>query len=74
MGMEANTTYIEAVEAAEIIGELLTYPHPDWARIGALAERIQRIADEQVWVLIEDAALHAKDHPQQPKPNEPAGR
>jgi hypothetical protein len=47
MGMEANTTYTEAVEAAEIIGELLTYPHPDWARIGALAERIKRIADEQ---------------------------
>ena len=47
MSTDANTSsaYLEAVEATEIIGELLTYPHPDWARIGALAERIQRIAD-----------------------------
>jgi hypothetical protein len=40
-------TYREAVEATEIIRELLTYPIPDWARIGALAERIQRIAGER---------------------------
>lgn len=39
--------YTEAVEATMIIGELLQRPLPDWERIGALAERIQRIADER---------------------------
>ncbi len=41
-----NTEYGEAVEAAEIISELLTHPHPDWRRIAALSERIQRIAEQ----------------------------
>lgn len=44
MSTDADTAYTEAAEAAEVITELLTFPHPDWARIGALAERIQRIA------------------------------
>jgi hypothetical protein len=34
-----SSAYLEAVEALEIIGELLTHPHPDWARIAALTER-----------------------------------
>jgi hypothetical protein len=39
-----SSKYQEAVEAAEIIAERLTHPHPDWRRIAALNERIQREA------------------------------
>jgi hypothetical protein len=47
MGMDADGEYRELYEANEAIATLLTYPHPDWQRIAALAERVQRIADEQ---------------------------
>lgn len=46
MGTDADS-YRDIVEANEIIGELLTHPVPDWQRIAALAERIQRLAASQ---------------------------
>ena len=40
-GMEGDPGFREIAEANAIIAELLTYPHPDWVRIAALAERIR---------------------------------
>jgi len=39
--MEKESGFREIAEANAIIAELLTYPHPDWVRIAALAERIR---------------------------------
>jgi hypothetical protein len=44
---EAERSYNEAVEINEIVAELLTYPHPPWQRIAALAERLALLATEQ---------------------------
>jgi hypothetical protein len=47
MNTNADPACADVAEAAEIISELVTHPVVDWRRIGALAERVQKIANEK---------------------------